>query len=113
MKDNNTLSAVALIAGLAVGAALGVLFAPRKGKEIRNQVAEGAEDVFSRIKSKFTAAKENIEASGNQAIEDLREHVRQVAEDLQGPEGKRKDPTAIKVPSAGTTAWKTQTAEEA
>jgi len=112
MKDNNALSAVALIAGVAVGAALGILFSPRKGKEIRNQVATGAEDLFSSIKTKFTSAKEEIEASGNLVIEDLREHVRQVAEDLQGPQAKRKDPSTIKVPSAGTTAWKTQAPEE-
>lgn len=112
MKTNNTLNAVGLLAGIAIGAALGVLFSPKKGKYIRNQISDATDDLISGIKSKFANAEEEIRQSGNQAIQDLRERVRTVAEDLQGPEAKRKDTATIKVPSAGTTAWKQQTAEE-
>nr|WP_068890284.1 YtxH domain-containing protein [Pedobacter panaciterrae] len=95
-RKDNSLTAFALLAGLAAGAAIAVLFAPRSGRESR----------------KLLADKLNLEQQDhpyelkNESVDDLREITREHADQLQGPTGKRKDPTQIKVPSAGTTAWK-------
>ena len=42
------------IAGAAVGAALGILFAPDKGTETRRKISEQTNDLADNIKGKFT-----------------------------------------------------------
>jgi gas vesicle protein len=42
------------IAGAAVGAALGILFAPDKGTETRRKISEQSNDLADNIKGKFT-----------------------------------------------------------
>lgn len=98
-QNENNLIAFGLITGLAVGVAIGVLFAQKKGTEIRKML------------SKSLKKKNNINSDMNpqdQHVEDLRENTRHHASKLQGPENKRKDPTLIKVASAGSNAWKNQ-----
>jgi gas vesicle protein len=98
MKYNNnnaTLTAVASIAGLAIGAALGILFAPKSGRDIRSKLKFGTSP---------TSRKEDDLFTGH-PLEDLWETTRDHADHLQGPEKKRRDTSRIKVPSAGTLAW--------
>lgn len=45
---------LALLTGLAAGAALGVLFAPEKGEESRKKVKKAMEDCFDKAKEKFS-----------------------------------------------------------
>jgi gas vesicle protein len=42
------------IAGAAVGAAIGILFAPDKGTETRRKISEQTNDLADNIKGKFT-----------------------------------------------------------
>ncbi|MES2457094.1 MAG: YtxH domain-containing protein [Bacteroidota bacterium] len=68
-KDDNTaLVGVALISGLAIGAALAVLFAPKKGSELRegisgttSQLGGTLTDLMDAIKAKF-GKEEDLEA---------------------------------------------------
>ena len=51
--NNNTKIIVALVAGAAIGAALGVLFAPDKGSETRKKIAEEGKKFADEVKEKF------------------------------------------------------------
>ena len=99
--SNNSLIAFASIAGLAVGAALGVLFAPKKGRDIR-----------SKLSFKRWSEQEDKAHHHSEPIAELWSETRNHADHLQGPAKKRKNPSTIKVPSAGTTAWKENKIEE-
>lgn len=55
MKDNSKIL-IALIAGLAAGAALGILFAPDKGDDTRDKLSDSLKDLTDSIKE--TAGKE-------------------------------------------------------
>lgn len=96
-QHDHSLKTFALLAGLAVGTAIAVLFAPRSGRKSRNLLAE---------KLNLKKLKQQSHELEQHLFEDIRENVREHADHLQGPQNQRKDPTQIKVPSAGTTAWK-------
>jgi hypothetical protein len=94
-RNSNTLTAVATIAGLAIGAALGILFAPKSGRDLRSKLK------FSTAGNQYN----EDELLTDHPVEELWEKTRDHADHLQGPEKKRRDTTKIKVPSAGTLAW--------
>ena len=50
-KDSGPAFGIGLILGLAVGAALGFLFAPQSGKETREFVKDRADDVSETVKN--------------------------------------------------------------
>ena len=52
--DNSLKLAGALLFGATIGVALGVLFAPDKGSELRKKIMNNATDLADEIKSKFT-----------------------------------------------------------
>jgi gas vesicle protein len=51
---NNTLKiVVAVAAGAAVGAILGILFAPQKGSELRGKIVDQGKKIIDNVKDKF------------------------------------------------------------
>ncbi len=55
-RNSNALSA--LLGGLAIGAAIGILLAPDKGAETRKKVADAARKAADKIKDGMKAAAE-------------------------------------------------------
>lgn len=66
MKQGKTILGV--LAGLAAGALLGVLFAPRKGKETRQKIADEAKDAFGKMKDKMNNAENDFSQKSDSAI---------------------------------------------
>ncbi|MHB8259612.1 MAG: YtxH domain-containing protein [Bacteroidia bacterium] len=60
-KHNNTGKVIgALIVGAAIGAALGILFAPDKGSETRKKILAQGDDLTDGMKEKFNDFLEEI-----------------------------------------------------
>lgn len=66
-NDDNGVSAstvlVSFLAGAALGAGLAMLYAPKNGKEIRDQIADLADDAADKIKEYAKEAQEKIKAT--------------------------------------------------
>lgn len=63
MKNNKKKGLGKLFAGLAIGAGLGVLFAPKKGSETRTELKQKMDELLSKAKEiDANEVKENIEA---------------------------------------------------
>jgi gas vesicle protein len=100
--QDKSLTVFAGIIGLAAGTAVAVLFAPDSGKQLRRKLANTVLSLFDKFKQNTEKAAE----PDDHHITDLREASWERANQLEGPESKRKDTTKIEIPSAGTTNWK-------
>jgi gas vesicle protein len=58
MSDRDGNGFLWFLAGLGIGAAVGVLYAPKSGDELRQQLREVAEDGRNNVKEKARQAKE-------------------------------------------------------
>ncbi|WP_316820952.1 YtxH domain-containing protein [Pedobacter gandavensis] len=59
-KTDSTIPVVALLAGLAIGAVIGVLFAPEKGADIRSKISDKAKDLSDTAKDKLHLVKSKV-----------------------------------------------------
>jgi gas vesicle protein len=59
---------VGLVSGAALGAAVGMLFAPKKGKDIRKKLGKTSENYINDAKSKFNDFSDNL----NDKVESLK-----------------------------------------
>ena len=74
-KTSDTSGAVvALLAGLAVGAVLGVLFAPESGKKTRERISDKALGTADNIKDGFHSIKERV-ATGADSLVGLKDRL--------------------------------------
>jgi len=65
----NTLLAV--LSGAAIGAGVGILFAPDKGSKTREKIKDGFDDAKNELKHKFENASEELKNKFSNAKEDL------------------------------------------
>lgn len=85
MRSSSTTKVVgALVVGAAVGAALGVLFAPKKGSETRQDIADNAKKMSKNLRDKFQGQVDDLKnqvAKAEKFIQDNVSDARNTAED--------------------------------
>ncbi len=56
MSNNTGNTLLALLTGVAIGAGVGILFAPDKGSKTREKLQDGFDDAKSELKNRFDSA---------------------------------------------------------
>jgi gas vesicle protein len=82
MKDD-TKVVIALLAGLAAGAALGILFAPDAGSETRDKLSESLKNLGDSIKETAAAEINNLSGLKDKMMSNLKSKVNTVQEEYQ------------------------------
>ncbi|MHB1856848.1 MAG: YtxH domain-containing protein [Acidobacteriaceae bacterium] len=83
MAEQETTGIGWFIAGLGLGALLGVLFAPKAGRELREGLISGAKDSKEYVSARSREAREQINSvvdRGREQMNDFAERGREVAE---------------------------------
>jgi gas vesicle protein len=86
MKDQGKII-IALLAGAAVGAAIGLLLAPSSGSQLREDIADYVDDVISSARNKAEATANNLREYGNTAKSKFRSAVDDLSEYKDGVVG--------------------------
>ena len=71
--SNNTNSVLALLLGAAIGAGVGILFAPEKGSKTREKIKDGFDDVKDNLKHKFEDVTHQVSKKFEGSKHDLEE----------------------------------------
>jgi gas vesicle protein len=73
--DNKSYGLAWFLAGLGVGALVGVLYAPKSGRETREDLAQGAREGTEYIKARSRQAAEEVGAIVDKSKEQVSEYV--------------------------------------
>lgn len=79
MKDNSR-TLIALLAGVAAGAALGLLFAPEKGSDTRDKLSDSLKNLGDSIKEKAAEEIDNLTEFKEKVVSKIKSKI-QTAED--------------------------------
>jgi gas vesicle protein len=75
MSTKNENGILALLAGAAIGVALGILFAPDKGSKTREKIKDSLGDLKDQAKSKWDSLEDETKEKFSQGKDDLKETV--------------------------------------
>lgn len=81
--NDNTKVIVALLAGIAAGAALGILFAPERGTETRDKLSESLKNLGDTIKETAAAEIDNLVGLKDKVVENIKSKVRGTEQEYQ------------------------------
>ena len=59
-QDHTWRNAATLAAGIGLGVALGMLFAPSSGEEIRRSLVEKAQDARAKVRERFSSERDSM-----------------------------------------------------
>ncbi|WP_353133177.1 YtxH domain-containing protein [Pseudopedobacter sp.] len=79
----NTKTAIALLAGLAAGAALGLLFAPEKGSDTRDKLSDSLKNLGDSIREKAAEEIDNLSGLKDKIVNNIRTKVKQTEAELE------------------------------
>lgn len=82
MNDNTKVLA-ALLAGLAAGAALGILFAPEKGSETREKLNDTLKDLGDAIKERTAEQLEHLNDLKEKVVAAVKSKVNQGSQQIE------------------------------
>jgi len=85
MNDNSKVL-IGLLAGLAAGAALGLLFAPEKGTDIRDRLSQSIKDLSDSIKDKAADEINNLANLKDKVVSSVKNKVNQEPEFIDDTE---------------------------
>jgi gas vesicle protein len=75
IMNDNTKVVVALLAGLAAGAALGILFAPESGSETRDKLTESLKNLGDSIKETAANEIDNLVGLKDKIVDNLKSKI--------------------------------------
>ena len=81
--NDNTKVIVALLAGMAAGAALGILFAPESGTETRDKLSESLKKLSDSIKETAANEIDNLVGLKDKVVENIKTKVKGAEEEYQ------------------------------
>ncbi|MGZ3754842.1 MAG: YtxH domain-containing protein [Mucilaginibacter sp.] len=82
MKDN-TKVVIALLAGVAAGAALGILFAPDKGNETRDKLSESLKNLGDSIRETAANEIDNLVGMKDKIMDNIKTKIKSTEEEYQ------------------------------
>ncbi|MXV49650.1 YtxH domain-containing protein [Pedobacter sp. HMF7647] len=83
MNDNSKV-VIALLAGLAAGAALGILFAPEKGTETRDKLNDALKNLGDSIKDTAAEEIEKLAEFKDKVVETIKSKLNKPEEEYTG-----------------------------
>ncbi|RKR81397.1 gas vesicle protein [Mucilaginibacter gracilis] len=81
--NDNTKVVVALLAGLAAGAALGILFAPESGTETRDKLSESLKNLGDSIKETAASEIDNLSGLKDKIINNFKSKIADAQDEYQ------------------------------
>jgi gas vesicle protein len=82
MSNNTGNTILAVLTGAAIGAVIGILFAPDKGSKTREKMKDGFDDVKNDLKTKLDHASEELKDKFSTAKIDLEETYEELVSNM-------------------------------
>ncbi len=101
MKDNTKILG-ALVLGAAAGAVLGLLFAPSKGSELRQQIKDNAGDIIDELAEKINEGKETLNDLKEKAMSKADSLTSHVQDEVENYKGKAKNVVSTSTNGSGS-----------